>query len=148
MFPTSLISTINVLRPLPRSSLAPTRVNTLSMIGIDALFAGTNEPMCAKMVISATCFMYTLLPAILGPVINMMLPSSSRDVSFGTKSSPLRSFSTIGCRPSIIFKQWISLPDRLFGCGEHFCFEFFEFFRYVTFGVDGRLLADVSIGNE
>ena len=44
MFATSVISTMKVLWPLARSSLAPTRVNILSQMPIFAESAGTNDP--------------------------------------------------------------------------------------------------------
>ena len=53
IFDTSVISTINVLWPLARSSEAPTLVNILSTMPIFALSAGTNEPICAIRTISA-----------------------------------------------------------------------------------------------
>ena len=72
IFETSVISTINVLCPLARSSDAPTLVNILSTIPIFALSAGTNEPICAIRTISAVWRIYVDLPAILGPVIIAM----------------------------------------------------------------------------
>ncbi|MNV73051.1 hypothetical protein D3C71_1661810 [compost metagenome] len=50
----SAISTINVLWPPIRSSAAPIRVNTRSITGISALSAGTKQPICARMQMSAT----------------------------------------------------------------------------------------------
>ncbi len=100
MFAVSCISTMNVLRPRDRSSLAPTRVNTRSATPIDASSAGTNDPICARMTISATCRIYVDLPAMFGPVITMIwfdMPSSS--VSLGTKRSAPGRFSTTGWRP-------------------------------------------------
>ena len=66
---TSLISTMNVLCPNAKSSLAPTRVKMRSVIAIFASFAGTKLPICAIKVMSATCLIYVLLPAMFGPVI-------------------------------------------------------------------------------
>ena len=103
MFAVSCISTMNVLRPRARSSLAPTRVNTRSTIPISASAAGTNEPICAMITISATCRMYVDLPAMFGPVMMMSWfsePSSS--VSFGTNRSASGICSTTGWRPSLI----------------------------------------------
>ena len=55
MFATSLISTIKVERPEARSSEAPIRVKTLSVIPTVADFDGTKEPICAIRTISADC---------------------------------------------------------------------------------------------
>ena len=105
---TSVISTMNVLLPVDKSSLAPTRVKILSTGQISAFAAGTKEPMCANITIIATCRMYTLFPAILGPVIIIVRFSpSSRKVSFGTNASPFNAFSTIGCLPSEILIYFI-----------------------------------------
>ena len=100
---TSLISTINVDCPPARSSEAPIRVNMLSTTPIFALFAGTNEPICAIKAIRAVCLMYVDLPAMFGPVIMSVLffEQSSR-VSFGTNGAPSENFSTTGCRPPLI----------------------------------------------
>ena len=54
MWATSLISTIKVDWPAVRSSEAPTRVKTLSTMERVAARAGTKEPICAIMVMSAT----------------------------------------------------------------------------------------------
>ena len=51
---TSTISTIKVLWPTAKSSLAPILVNILSVIAILALVAGTNDPIWAINVIKAT----------------------------------------------------------------------------------------------
>ena len=66
---TSIISTINVLCPILKSSDAPTRVNILSTTPILAYEAGTKLPTCAINVINATCLIYVDFPAIFGPVI-------------------------------------------------------------------------------
>lgn len=50
---TSLISTIKVERPVAKSSAAPTLVNTASTMPISAERAGTKEPICAMITISA-----------------------------------------------------------------------------------------------
>ena len=80
---TSIISTINVLCPMLRSSDAPTLVKILSTTPIFAEDAGTKLPICAISVINATCLMYVDFPAMLGPVIiaNLFSPSS-KYVSF------------------------------------------------------------------
>ena len=49
----SVISTMNVERPRARLSEAPMRVKMRSMTGRLAESAGTNEPICARMAISA-----------------------------------------------------------------------------------------------
>lgn len=54
---TSFISTIKVLCPLTRLSVAPTRVNILSTTPILTSDAGTKLPIWAISVISATCLM-------------------------------------------------------------------------------------------
>ena len=53
MSASSLISTMKVDCPAARSSLAPMRVNTQSIMPISALFAGTKEPICAISTMSA-----------------------------------------------------------------------------------------------
>ncbi len=65
----SSISTMNVLRSRKRSSLAPTREKTRSMIPISAESAGTKDPVCARMAISAVCRSNVDFPAMLGPVM-------------------------------------------------------------------------------
>lgn len=65
----SSISTINVLRSRKRSSLAPILENNRSMIPIVALSAGTNEPVCASIAISAVCRSKVDFPAMFGPVM-------------------------------------------------------------------------------
>ena len=55
MLATSVISTMNVLCPLARSSEAPTLVNILSVMHIFADFAGTKQPICAIRTIKALC---------------------------------------------------------------------------------------------
>ena len=84
MLETSLISTINVLCPVKISSEAPIRVKYLSMIDKFAFLAGTKEPICAIIEISAICFMYVDLPDILGPVSTTKLSFSVKIVSFET----------------------------------------------------------------
>ena len=51
----SVISTMNVERPRARLSEAPMRVKIRSMSGRPAEFAGTNEPICARIAMSAAC---------------------------------------------------------------------------------------------
>jgi hypothetical protein len=51
----SVISTMNVDRPRARLSDAPIRVKTRSTIGSSAESAGTNDPICARIEISAAC---------------------------------------------------------------------------------------------
>ena len=68
----STISTIKVDRPCERSSEAPTRENILSTTPIFADFAGTNEPICAIIIITAFCRKKVDLPAIFGPVISQI----------------------------------------------------------------------------
>ena len=86
-----------------KSSAAPILVNILSTIQISALLAGTNEPICASIVINATCIIYVDLPDILGPVITEMVFSSLSNIqSFSINFSFLSIFSTIGCLPSTI----------------------------------------------
>ena len=51
----SVISTMKVERPRARLSDAPMRVKMRSMSGRLAESAGTNEPICARMAISAAC---------------------------------------------------------------------------------------------
>ena len=55
MLAISDISTINVLWSEIKLSLAPILVNILSTTGIFADLAGTKEPICAIIVIKATC---------------------------------------------------------------------------------------------
>ena len=68
MFAVSSISTMKVLWPVAISSCAPIRVKIRSTIPICAESAGTNEPIWAISVISATCRSQLLLPAMFGPV--------------------------------------------------------------------------------
>ena len=49
------ISTMIVERPRARSSAAPTRLNSLSTTPILADWAGTNDPACAIIAMSAFC---------------------------------------------------------------------------------------------
>ena len=51
----SVISTMNVERPRARLSLAPMRVKTRSTTLSLADRAGTNDPICARITISAVC---------------------------------------------------------------------------------------------
>ena len=67
-FAVSFISTMKVLSPRARLSLAPTRVSTRSTTPMRARRAGTNEPICARITTSATCRMSVDLPAMFGPV--------------------------------------------------------------------------------
>src|SRR6202012_4197525 len=67
-FAVSFISTMNVLSPRARLSLAPTRVSTRSTTPMCAFLAGTKEPICAKITVNATCRINVDLPAMLGPV--------------------------------------------------------------------------------
>ena len=103
MFATSVISTMNVLWPLARSSDAPTLVNILSHTHTFALFAGTKLPTAAISTISASCLMYVDLPAMLGPVIMLTLLSSpSEYVSLGMNIPSSIILSTTGCLPSFM----------------------------------------------
>ena len=100
---TSIISTINVLCPILKSSDAPTLVNILSTTPISASVAGTKHPTCAINVINATCLIYVDLPAILGPVIiDSLLSPLSKNVSFSTKTPSPNIFSITGCLPFFI----------------------------------------------
>ena len=102
---TSIISTINVLCPILRSSDAPTLVKILSTTPICASVAGTNDPTCAINVIRATCLMYVDLPAIFGPVIiDSLLSSLSRYVSFSTNTPVPSILSITGCLPPFMSK--------------------------------------------
>ena len=97
MFAVSCISTMNVLRPRARSSLAPTRVNTRSTTPIVAASAGMNDPVCAMTTSVATWRMYVDLPAMLGPVTTMIWRVVQlRSASLGTKRSASGSCSTTG----------------------------------------------------
>ena len=51
----SVISTMKVERPRARLSEAPMRVKMRSMMGRSAASAGTNEPIWARMAMSAAC---------------------------------------------------------------------------------------------
>src|ERR1051325_7091133 len=64
----SVISTIKVERPRARLSLAPMRVKMRSTTLMCAARAGTNDPICAMMTMSAACRRYVLLPPMFGPV--------------------------------------------------------------------------------
>ena len=72
---TSFISTMKVLWPLTRSSLAPMRVKMRSTGEMEASRAGMKLPICAMSVKSATWRMYVDLPAMFGPVISMISQS-------------------------------------------------------------------------
>jgi hypothetical protein len=92
---------MNVLCPPPRLSLAPTRVKMRSTMPIRAARAGTNEPICARRTVSATCRIVVDLPAMFGPVtIIKRSPSASSDTSFGTNEPAAARRSTIGWRHS------------------------------------------------
>ena len=102
---TSIISTINVLCPILKSSDAPTLVNILSTTPMCASEAGTNEPTCAINVINATCLIYVDLPAMLGPVIiDNLFSSLSRYVSFSTNTPVPSILSITGCLPPLMSK--------------------------------------------
>ena len=55
MFAASFISTRNVLSPPAKLSLAPTLVNNLSTIPIEAESAGTKQPICASNTMIPVC---------------------------------------------------------------------------------------------
>ncbi len=57
MFAVSVISSMNVERPPARSSEAPMRVKMRSSGPSTARCAGTKQPMCARMTMSAVCRM-------------------------------------------------------------------------------------------
>ena len=97
----SVISTINVDRPLARSSLAPIRVKTRSMGPRTQSLAGTKLPMWASITIRAVWRMKVDLPPMFGPVITARRRSSRRTQSLGVNRWPVRSSacSTTGCRP-------------------------------------------------
>ena len=100
---TSIISTINVLCPMLKSSDAPTLVNILSTTPTLHELAGTKDPICAIRQIKATCLIYVDFPAILGPVIIESLSVVSfKNVSFSTKVPLSTILSTTGCLPSFI----------------------------------------------
>ena len=75
---------------------------------ISAALAGTKQPICAMMTMTATCRIYVDLPAMFGPVmIDTRFWFGSISRSFGTNGVlPVSSASTTGCRLS--FKY--SLP--------------------------------------
>ena len=85
IFETSVISTIKVLCPVPRSSEAPTRVKIRSQIPILAESAGTKEPICAISTISAVWRIYVDFPAMFGPVSSISRFSRSISVSLEIK---------------------------------------------------------------
>ena len=68
MIAVSVISTMKVDRPRARLSEAPIRVKILSKIGNRISWAGTKEPICARMTRSAFCLRNVDLPPIFGPV--------------------------------------------------------------------------------
>ncbi|MNY33865.1 hypothetical protein D3C86_1681640 [compost metagenome] len=70
----STISTMKVERPRARSSDAPTRENSRSTTPIWAASAGTKEPICARMVISAFWRRKVDLPPMFGPVSSQIAP--------------------------------------------------------------------------
>ena len=84
MFAASVISTMNVDCPRLSSSLAPTRVKMRSVMPTVAAFAGTKLPMWAISVMSATCRINVLLPAMFGPVM------SQNDPAFGARTCIVR----------------------------------------------------------
>jgi hypothetical protein len=103
----STISTMKVERPRARSSAAPTRLNSRSTMPIWADSAGTKEPICAMMAISAFWRRKVDFPAMFGPVTSQMerLSSPDRSQSLGTNAcSPARAsaISTTGWRPATI----------------------------------------------
>ena len=103
IFATSVISTINVLWPLAKSSDAPTLVKILSHIDIFAYFAGTKEPIWAISTINAVWRIYVDFPAMLGPVIiASLLLFMSRNVLLAINVLSGIIFSTTGCLPSLI----------------------------------------------
>ena len=59
-----------------------------------ALRAGTNEPICAKMAISAFWRIYVDLPPMFGPVTISILLRASSASSFGTKGSSMQRSTT------------------------------------------------------
>jgi hypothetical protein len=60
MYATSFISTEKLLRLFSMSSVVPMRDKTLLRIGIRADLAGTKQPICARMIIIATCLIKTV----------------------------------------------------------------------------------------
>ena len=66
----SLISTMKVDCPRDRLSLAPTLVNNRSTTPIVADFAGTNDPIWARITTNPIWRRMVDLPAMLGPVTN------------------------------------------------------------------------------
>lgn len=92
---------MKVLRSRKRSSLAPILENSLSTTPIFAESAGTKDPTCAKMTVSAVCRSSVDFPAIFGPVIMCIFEESDISTEFGTNWRPeARSpISTVGWRP-------------------------------------------------
>ena len=71
------------------------------MIPISAESAGTNDPVCARMAISAVCRSKVDFPAMLGPVMTCRCDSGVKVTVFGVKPLPevRRPSSTVGWRP-------------------------------------------------
>mmetsp|Transcript_7140 Transcript_7140/g.9889 ORF Transcript_7140/g.9889 Transcript_7140/m.9889 type:complete len:243 (+) Transcript_7140:505-1233(+) len=121
MYAVSFISVMKVLILCSISSLVPKRDNSLSRMGMVACNAGTKHPIWAITIINATCFMYTVLPEPLGPLIICMLSSELMKRSLGTKeevSCCCGSEDTTACRPALITKGPSSHSmGRVNGCG-------------------------------
>ena len=83
----SAISTMKVLCPCARLSLAPTRVKSRSTMPISAASAGTNAPICASTTQRPICRRMVLLPAMLGPVTSRTRSASLKRTSLGMKAS-------------------------------------------------------------
>ena len=102
---------MNVERPRARSSAAPTRENSRSMMPIRAREAGTKLPICAISAISAFWRRKVDLPAMLGPVISQIWPDfcsgpGERSQALAINGWPLclSACSTTGWRPPSIAK--------------------------------------------
>ena len=77
--------------------------------------AGTKEPICARMAISAFCRRKVDLPSMLGPVISQMLPpfvsgGGDKSQSLATKGVPSfdKACSTTAWRPPSITESRLS----------------------------------------
>ena len=103
----SVISTINVERPLARSSEEPIRVKIRSMGPMLRCLAGTKLPMWASRVMMAVWRMNVDLPPMLGPVIINRRRAGVRSTSFAT-NGPSSICSTTRCRPSTM---WMPVSD-------------------------------------
>ena len=79
----SVISTMKVDWPIARLSEAPTREKMRSHRPRRAEAAGTKEPICARMQMSAACRSTVDLPAMFGPVMRSTRPSSPMARSLG-----------------------------------------------------------------